>query len=109
MRRRIVRVKKANPVSMENALIPVIREIGLGANIFLDKIAKNWEDIVGKTNAINTKPADLNNGVLTLVVSSPVWMTQARFYKSTFIKKINNFCNQYDNTIHEIKFELDRS
>lgn len=109
MRRRIVRVKKANPVSLENALIPVIGKIGLGSDIFLDKITKNWEDIVGKTNAINTKPTYLNDGVLTLLVSSPVWMTQARFYKSTFIEKINNFCNQYDNTIHEIKFELDRS
>ncbi len=109
MRRRIERVKKANPVSLGNTLIPVIRKIGLEPNIFFEKISKNWESIVGKTNAKNTKPADFNDGVLTLLVSSPVWMTQARFYKSTFIEKINNFCNKYDNTIHEIRFKLDRS
>jgi len=105
----IKRIRKANPVSLENVLGSVVKEIGLESDILLEKITKNWENIVGKTNAKATKPVTLNDGVLILTVSSPVWMTHTRFYKSSFIEKINNFDNRYGGKIHEINFVLDRS
>ena len=103
------RKRKANPVSLENILGPTIKDIGIESNILFEKIKKKWENIIGKTNAKNTRPLSLTDGVLTVAVSYPVWITQTRFYKSTFIKKINDFDNLNDYKIHEIRFKLDRS
>ena len=105
----IRRMRKANPVSLENVLGSAVKEMGLESNILFEKIRKNWENIVGKTNAKATKPFSFRDGVLTLAVSSPAWMTQTRFYKSSFIEKINNFDNHYGIKIREINFVLDRS
>ena len=103
------RKRKANPVSLENVLGLTIKDIGIESKIFFEEIKKNWEHIVGKTNAKNTRPLSLTGGVLTIAVFSPVWVTQTRFYKSTFIKKLNNFDNLNDCKIHEIHFKLDKS
>jgi len=103
------RKRKANPVFLENVLGAAIKDIGIESNILFEKIKKNWENIVGKTNAKNTRPIFLTDGVLTIAVSSPVWITQTRFYESKFIKKINDFENLSDYKIHKIHFRLDRS
>ena len=103
------RKRKANPVSLENVLGPTIRDIGIESNILFERIKKNWENIVGTTYAKNTKPLSLKDGVLTITVSPQVWITQARFYKSTFIEKINKFDKLNDYKICEIHFKLDRS
>ncbi|MFC1551815.1 DUF721 domain-containing protein [Candidatus Latescibacterota bacterium] len=103
------RHSKANPVSVDRLMGPVIQDMGIESFVVLEKIKKNWEIIVGTTNAKNTIPSSLRHGKLTIAVSSPVWMTQARFYKSTIIEKINNFDNLNDYKIEEVIFKLDRS
>ena len=105
----IERLRKANPVMLDNILGSLLKELGFGPDIYLEKIKKNWNTIVGKTNARNTKPVKIKNGILTITVSSPVWMTQARFYQSSFIEKINNFDSQNSNKIKKISFKLDSS
>ncbi len=101
--------RKANPVSLDKVLGSVIKEIGLESDILFETLKKNWENIVGKTNAKATTPVNIENGILTLSVSSPVWMTQAQFYKLAFIEKINGFDNRYNIKIHDIKLVLNRS
>ena len=108
MRFHVERLRKANPVSLGNALGPSIKELGLESNIFFENVKRNWEKIVGSTNAKNTKPLAVKDGILTISVSSPVWMTQARFYKSTFIDKLNQFNNHHNIEINEIFFKLER-
>ena len=108
MRTHVKRLRKANPVSLGNVLGPITKEIGFDSNIFFEKIKKNWEKIVGCANAKNTKPLALKDGILTISVSSPVWMTQTRFYKSSFIDKINQYKIQHSIKIHEILFKLER-
>lgn len=105
----IERTRKANPVSLKDLLGLVVKKMGLESNILFERIKKDWENIVGKTNAKATTPVALRDGVLTLTVSSPAWMTQTRFYKSSFIEKINNFNDRYSIKIHEINFMLERS
>ena len=108
MRFTIERARKANPISIVNVLNPITKELGLESNIFIQKIKRNWENIVGTTNARNTRPLTVKDGVLTIAVSSPVWITQTRFYKSFFIEKINKFGDYNSTKIHEIHFKLDR-
>ena len=97
---------KANPVSVDRLMGPTIKDMGIEPLVVFEKIKKNWETIVGKKN---TKPSSLQYGKLTIAVSSPVWMTQTRFYTSTFIEKISNFDNFNGYKINEISFKLGRS
>ncbi|MFC1489788.1 DUF721 domain-containing protein [Candidatus Latescibacterota bacterium] len=99
----------ANPVSVDRLMGPAIKNMGIESIVIFEKIKNNWEIIVGATNAKNTIPSSLRHGKLTIAVSSPVWMTQARFYKSTIKEKINNFDNLNDYAINEVIFKLDRS
>lgn len=107
--RTLERPRKANPVALEKILVPLADSIGLSSDVRFDKLKRNWLAIVGDVNARNTKPTDLRNGILTVSVSSPVWITQARFYTSTFIKKINAFDAGDGVEVREIRFVLDRS
>lgn len=104
-----VRKKNANPVPLSNILSPVLEDLGLGPDIRLEKLKNNWHEIVGTMNARNTHPLSLRDGILKVAVSSTVWMTQARFYSSTFIKKINSFESEDGVDVKEIHFILAQS
>ncbi|HDY90472.1 MAG TPA: DUF721 domain-containing protein [bacterium] len=109
MRFPVKRAKKANPVSIVTVLNPITKDLGLESGILFENIRRNWENIVGITNAKNTRPLNVKDGILTIAVSSPVWMTQTRFIKSDFIEKINEADNGRSTKIKEIHFKLDRT
>lgn len=103
------RERKANAVALDRILVPLADSIGLSSDVRLEKLRRNWQNVVGVVNARNTKPTDLRNGILTVSVSSPAWITQARFYTSHFIQKINAFDSNDRVEVREIRFVLDRS
>jgi predicted nucleic acid-binding Zn ribbon protein len=103
------RKRKANPVLLTNILAPVLEDLGLGPDIRLEKLKNHWHEVVGTMNARNTHPLSLRDGILTVGVSSTVWITQARFYSSTFIKKINSFESEDGVDVREIHFILAQS
>ena len=102
-------VKRANPVSIQRILYPLSASLGLSSDIRLEQLLKNWQEVVGAANAAHTRPAALKNGVLTVLVSSPAWMTQVRFLSPIFLKKINSFDPRDDVKISEIRFVLEWS
>lgn len=103
------RKKKANPVFLSHVLNSVIREFRGEHDIYFEQLKKHWKSIVGTAGAKNTHPVLFNKGTLTIAVSSPVWLTQARFYKSSFIEKINTFKTQNTMIVSDIVFTLDKS
>jgi hypothetical protein len=48
-----------------------------------------WNDVVGKTVALNAQPEKIRNGTLFVKVSSPVWMQQLQFMKELILEKLN--------------------
>ena len=100
------RFPKANPVSVGSLMKPVVEKIGCGSTILLDTLRKNWEKIVGASNARNSTPASIADGVLTVVVFSPVWMTQVRFMKTSFLEKINLFLASRGLAVRDIIFTM---
>jgi hypothetical protein len=48
-----------------------------------------WNDVVGKTIAINAQPEKIRNGTLFVKVTSPVWMQQLQFMKQMIAEKLN--------------------
>ncbi len=107
MKQHNMRIRKANPVKLSNFVNTVVNNLSIGPRIVFVELKKSWKEIVGATNAMNTYPVSLKDGILTIAVSSPAWITQARFYKSSFIKKINIFLLHDDVIIHDIRFILE--
>ena len=48
-----------------------------------------WNDVVGKTIALNAQPEKIRNGTLFVKVTSPVWMQQLQFMKQMIAEKLN--------------------
>ena len=61
------------------SLIPnVLKEMKLSAHAQVTQIAADWPEIVGPQLNANTKPAHLENKVLTVFVSHPMWLFELR-------------------------------
>ena len=101
------RFRKANAVPVGGLVQVAVRDIGAGPAVLLDMLVKRWNGIVGDANARNTRPVNVDGEVLTIAVSSPVWITQARFMKTSFIEKINRFLGESGQSVRDIAFTLD--
>ena len=108
MKTKETRTRKANPVSVSCLVDSAVNSLGAGSHIRLDTMKKNWESIVGETNARHTRPLAFDQDIITIAVSSPAWLTQTRFYKASFIDAINRFY-QHDVVVTDIRFVLERS
>ncbi|MCD6307901.1 MAG: DUF721 domain-containing protein [Candidatus Latescibacteria bacterium] len=103
-----MRYRKANPIGIELIVKALVGNMGMGQDILLRKLKACWNDIVGATNARNTRPDSLEDGILSVAVSSPIWITQARFHKQHFLKNIRESEPDAGNDIRDIRFFLDR-
>jgi predicted nucleic acid-binding Zn ribbon protein len=103
------RAARANPVPLGRILVPLTESLGIGADIRLEQLKRGWSGIVGKVNAANTRPVALTGGVLTVAVTSPAWIVQARFYSSAFVSAVNGFDPHNGKEIREIRFTLERT
>ena len=104
-----MRSRKANAVPFDRILVSLADSFGFSSDIRLEKLKRNWQEIVGLVNSRNTKPNELKNGILTVLVSSPAWITQARFFTPQFLKKINAYDSGDGFEVREIRFVIDRS
>ncbi len=48
-----------------------------------------WNDVVGKSIALNAQPEKIRNGTLFVKVASPVWMQQLQYMKEMIAEKLN--------------------
>ena len=61
------------------ALIPgALKGMKLDAHAQVSRIAEAWPELVGPQLAANTKPAHLENKLLTVFVSHPMWLFELR-------------------------------
>jgi hypothetical protein len=49
-----------------------------------------WNEVVGRTIALNAQPEKIRNGTLFVKVTSPVWMQQLQFMKQMIADKLND-------------------
>jgi hypothetical protein len=49
-----------------------------------------WNDVVGKTIALNAQPEKIRHGTLFVKVTSSVWMQQLQFMKEMIAEKLNH-------------------
>ena len=53
-----------------------------------------WDEVVGKTIAVNAQPEKIRNGTLFVKVTSSVWMQQLQFMKEMIAEKLNHRLNR---------------
>ncbi len=109
MKRRGVRVSKANPVSISGIMTTVVRGLKCEKDFYIVRLKKDWKHIVGETNARNIQPLSIENDILTASVSSPGWLTEFQFLKKKLLEKINQHETNSGEKIHDIRFILDKS
>jgi predicted nucleic acid-binding Zn ribbon protein len=104
-----LRMKRANPVGLDHLAGSLAEKLGMTADIRLAILKKNWTNVVGAVNARNTAPSAFRDGVLTVEVSSPAWVSQARFLTPSFLSAVNSFDPDAGPSVREIRFVLARS
>jgi hypothetical protein len=53
-----------------------------------------WEEIVGETIALQTRPRSIRNRILFIDVSHSTWSHQLQFLKSNLLEKMNEFIGE---------------
>lgn len=67
----------------------VLRSWGLESRLREQEIAECWRDIVGPQIAAHTHPGKLEDQVLTVYVSHPVWLFELeRWHKETILERL---------------------
>lgn len=54
------------------------------------RVFEVWGDAVGPFNAARTQPESIKNGRLTVLVESSVWIDRFSYFRTEFIRKIND-------------------
>ena len=109
MHRSGTRVRKANPASLSLFLESCVRDLGVGPEIQLAGLKRDWKEAVGSTNARNTRPVSLKDGTLSIAVTSPAWMAQARFMSQSFLDAVNSHLGSTSVGVSAVTFVLDTS
>lgn len=72
----------------------------------LSKIEDAWKSIAGSDIAENTKPTAIRGGLLTVNVTSSVWIQQLQYIKVELIIRLNAALK--GESIENIKFKVGR-
>ncbi len=57
----------------------------------LGRLADSWTGLMGPAISSHTSPNDLRDGILFLLVDSPVWMQQLSFLKAELLEKLSGY------------------
>jgi predicted nucleic acid-binding Zn ribbon protein len=68
----------AGALPLGTLVTDALKGMKLDAHAQVSQIAAGWPDIVGPQLAANTKPAHIENKLLTVHVSHPMWLMELR-------------------------------
>jgi len=92
----------AKAESIGNVFNQLFRDLGIDKAIQQNKAVSQWSEIVGERIAEFSEAERIENGVLFVKVSSPVWRNELVFMKSSLIDSINKALAK--NIVKDIKF-----
>ncbi len=68
------------------------------------QIWKLWKSVVGEHTARYTQPVAIRNKVLTVWVSSSIWLQELRYREKEIIQKLNRMLER--DAVEKIKFQM---
>jgi predicted nucleic acid-binding Zn ribbon protein len=81
------RPRSDEPVALAAIVDGLLREEVFSRGMPIATLASRWPEIVGQRLAAETAPASLDEGVLTVEVSTGAWGAQARFLHEEIRRK----------------------
>lgn len=69
----------------------ITKAMGIESGVSLLEIQRQWTSMFDTNIALHTYPLSLNNGILTIIVDSPIWLQEMRLHKKEVINKISKF------------------
>jgi predicted nucleic acid-binding Zn ribbon protein len=99
LQRERFRIAQSEPLP-DNNLTPIqdvvpafLKSLGLDQQWREQAVVEKWADIVGPQIAAQTRPAQLQRGVLTVFVTHPTWLSELeRFHKETILRRLQKQC-----------------
>jgi predicted nucleic acid-binding Zn ribbon protein len=85
-----------------NVFTRLFRDLGIEKAIQQNFAVTRWPEIVGERIAEISEAVRIENGVLFVTVSSPVWRNELVFMKAELMKRINEALKK--NIVKDIKF-----
>lgn len=67
----------------------VVQRRGWAKRLSLTTVLRNWEGLVGESNAQHSKPVDFRDGVLKVQCDSTAWATGMRYSASQLVARLN--------------------
>lgn len=94
--------KGRDPVRAADSIDDLMKAFHWEGQLAETELFSSWAKIVGETNAANSKPETLVNGLLTVRCKSTAWATQLRLMQNDILGRINQTYPQLEVT--SIKF-----
>jgi len=66
----------------------LVRDLGLEKRMALESIRSRWETVIGESVARHTLPSSFHKGQLLILVDSPEWLHELRYFQDTITQKL---------------------
>ncbi len=70
------------------------------------EIWKLWKNVVGEYTALHTRPVSIRDRVLTVEVSSPIWLQELRYKEKEISAKLNEMLKR--DAVEKIRFQMNK-
>ncbi len=92
------------PRRIKRILNAILRKLGLEKRIKEYAILSFWNDAVGESIALHTKPIKVYDGRMTVLVESSSWTQELTFLKSGIMERLNSTIGK--EVIKDIYFKI---
>jgi hypothetical protein len=86
----------------DSLLRPLIIDLGIEGAVRLDEIKRSWNTLFREPLSFHMTPAAFSSGELLIIVDSPVWLQELKFYKEDITGKLNHY------GVKTVRFRLGR-
>jgi predicted nucleic acid-binding Zn ribbon protein len=80
---------RGRPVSIQEAMLSLVRELGIAPRMAQYDVIAAWPDVVGPQIARVTAPQRMENGVLYVAVTTAPWRAELSMKRLELIEKLN--------------------
>jgi predicted nucleic acid-binding Zn ribbon protein len=80
---------RGRPVSIQDAMLNLMRELGIAPKMAQYDVLAAWPDVVGPQIARVTNPQRMENGILYVAVTTAPWRAELSMKRLELIEKLN--------------------
>lgn len=93
---------RGRPVSIQEAMLVLVRELGIAPKMARYDIIAAWPEVVGPQIARVTSPERMENGVLYVGVTTAPWRAELSMKRIELIEKLNTHVGS--RVLNDIRF-----